>query len=482
MNTKELSMSIHIQVKRCLVVALLMLFFFSHQMYATGNKIKGSIANYTGDKVFLAMIYGGKQYVVDTAITDNGKFLFDSYYDLESGVYLVVLPPAKSFLLLIDRNIPEISFTADNKDVEGTIQFQASPDNTLYYKYLKFFQAKRNELDSIKSTYDTQKSEPDKAALLAKMQQLKKEVLLYQTELVQRNPGTLTAAIVKCELPVDVPAFDGAPEDIQMKKYLFQKAHYFDNIDLKDERLIRAPKNVLVDRVEYYLDNLTPQSPDSINTSVDYILDKCKQTQVTYRFLLTYMFNKYREAKKIGMDGVYVHIAENYIATGKAPWIEEEEKNKVLSAVKAISPTLIGKKAPNFTVQTEDDKNISLYDIQSPYTILIFWAPNCTHCQQSMPQLNTFYKAYKDKGVQVFAVCTKVNEQEKSCWDYIDKNQFTGWINGSDKNGGTSSIQTIYNVKTTPKIYVVDKDKKIIVKDIGVENLEEVFKRLFPTK
>ncbi|MFZ1679310.1 MAG: DUF4369 domain-containing protein, partial [Saprospiraceae bacterium] len=176
-------MSIHMYVKRCFVVGLLMLSFFSHQMYAAGNKIKGSITNYTGDKVFLAMIYGGKQYVVDTAITDNGKFLFDSYYDLESGVYLVVLPPAKSFLLLIDRNIPEFSFTADNKDVEGTIQFQSSPDNTLYYKYLKFFQAKRNELDSIKTTYDAQKNEPDKAALLAKMQQLKKEVLLYQTEL-----------------------------------------------------------------------------------------------------------------------------------------------------------------------------------------------------------------------------------------------------------------------------------------------------------
>ncbi len=482
MNHKELRMSNLLQIKRCYVVGILMLFFFSQPMFASGNKIKGSVANYKGDKVFLAMIYGGNQYVVDTATAINGTFLFDSYYDLESGVYLVVLPPSKSFLLLIDRNISEFSFTADYKDVEGTIQFQASPDNSLYYKYLKFFQVKRNELDSIKSSYDVQKNEPDKAALLAEMQHLKKEVLIYQTELVERNPGSLTAAIVKCELPVDAPAFDGSPEDIQMKKYLFQRSHYFDNIDLADERLIRAPKNVLVDRVEYYLDNLTPQSPDSINKSVDYILNKCKKTEVSYRFLLTQMFNKYREAKKIGMDGVYVHIAEDYIAKGKAPWIEEEEKNKVLSAVKAISPTLIGKKAPNFTVQTEDDKDISLYDIHSPYTILVFWAPNCTHCQQSMPQLNTFYKAYKDKGVQVFAVCTKVNEQEKSCWDYIDKNQFTGWINGSDKKGGASSIQTLYNVTTTPKIYVVDKDKTILVKDIGVENLEEVFKRLLPSK
>ncbi len=182
------------------------------------------------------------------------------------------------------------------------------------------------------------------------------------------------------------------------------------------------------------------------------------------------------------MDGVYVHIAENYMAKGKTPWIDTAQQRQVLEVVKAISPTLMGKKAPNFTVQLEDKKNISLYDIQSPYTVLIFWAPDCLHCQQSLPLLNTFYSTYKDKGVQVFAVCIKLNDQEKNCWTYIDKNQFTGWINASDQTGGDASIQTQYNIKTTPKVYVLDKNKTIVVKDIGVENLEEVFKRLISEK
>ena len=178
------------------------------------------------------------------------------------------------------------------------------------------------------------------------------------------------------------------------------------------------------------------------------------------------------------MDAVYVHLAENYIAKGKAPWIETDERNAVLAAVKLISPTLIGKKAPDFTVQAADGKAISLNSIQSPYTVLFFWAPNCTHCQQSIPQLTKFYDAYKSKGVEVFAVCTKVNEQEKNCWEYLDKNNLTNWINASDKMGGSSSIHTQYNLKTTPKIYVLNKDKTIIAKDIGVEHLEEVMKRL----
>jgi hypothetical protein len=95
-----------------------------------------------------------------------------------------------------------------------------------------------------------------------------------------------------------------------------------------------------------------------------------------------------------------------------------------------------------------------------------------------MPLLNKFSTTYKNKGVQVFTVCTKLNEQEKDCWEYLDKNQFEGWINSSDKMGGSSSIHKLYNITTTPKIYVLAKDKTIIAKDLGVEHLEEVMKRV----
>jgi peroxiredoxin len=463
--------------KRFLIAGLLTMCVFLGNVFAEGHKIQGSIANYDGTVAFLAMMYGGNEYMIDTTNVLNGNFVFETRYHLQSGVYLVILPPTSSFLILVD-DTHTLSFKADIKDINSTIQFEGSVDNTEYYNYLRFFENKRADLDKIKSEYDAQANEADKVELLSKMQGLKNEVVTHQKALVARIPGTLTAAMIKSELPVDVPVYDGSPEEINLKKYLHQKAHFFDNVDIADERLIRAPKNVLVDRVDYYLDNLIPQHPDSLIVAVDDILHKSAKTEVSYRFFLTHMFNKYRDSRSIGMDAIYVHIAENYIAKGKAPWIEEDEKNTVLTAVKNISPTLIGKKAPNFTVQLEEGKDISLYDIESPYTVLFFWAPNCTHCQQSIPVLGNFYNAYKDKGVQVFAVCTKLNEQEKNCWEYLDKNNLHNWINASDKMGGNSAIHTQYNIRTTPKIYILGKDKTIIAKDMGVEHLDEVMKRL----
>ena len=468
-------------LKRSVAVILLTFSFLLGYSHSDGHKIKGMISNYYGSEVFLAMLYGGHQYAVDTAIVENGSFVFDSRYDLQSGVYLVILPPATSFLILIDQNEHEFSFTGEVANINNTIAFNGSPDNTEYYKYLNFFESKKKYLDTLKIDYEAKKEEQDKLALYSKMQQLKKEIIAYQSELVSRLPGTLTAAMVKCELTSELPAFDGSPEEINFKKFQYQREHFFDNTDLADERLIRAPKNVIVDRVDYYLDYLTPQHPDSIINSVDLILAKTAKSDVTYRFFLTHIFNRYREAKSIGMDAIYVHIAENYIAKGKAPWIEGDEKNTILSAVKLVSPTLIGKTAPDFIVQKQDGNDISLHSIQSPYTVLFFWAPNCTHCQQSIPVLSKFYNAYKEKGVQVFAVCTKLNEQEKNCWDYVDKNQLHGWINASDKMGGSSTIHSQYNLKTTPRVFVLDRNKTIIAKDLGVEHLEEVMKRLLAT-
>ncbi len=472
-------LSLHTHIK---VGAFLFSILFVQNIFAaahTDHVIKGTINGYAGKEAFLSMLYGGNQYIMDTAAVTNGSFVFKSHYELQTGVYVVVLPPSKSFFLLVDQNLTDFSFTADFKDIEGTIKFEKSPENNTYYEYLKFIQVKRMELDRIRKEYDAKTSETDKAELLAKMQQFKKEVTTYQSDIVTRMPGTFTAAMIKSELPVELPVFNGSPEEMQMKRYQFQRAHYFDNIDLADERLVRTPKNVIVDRVEYFLDNLTPQQPDSINAGIDFILKKSQNTPEAFRFLLTHIFNKYQESKKIGMDGVYVHIAENYIAKNRTPWIEGEEKKAVLDAAKSLSPTLIGKKAPNFAMTRKDGRELALYDIRSAYTVVMFSSPGCELCQEGMPVLTDFYKTYKSKGVEVLVVCTRLNETEKIC-PPGPTDPLASWITADERMGTSSTVKNDYNIRTTPKILLLDANKTILIKDIGVESLSEVMKRIIP--
>lgn len=463
---------------RLLLVVVLFAFSVNTQLKASHN-IQGQIANYAGDSTaYLAMMYGGYQYVVDSTAIDGGSFEFNTTLTLQSGMYLIVLPPETSFFVLVDANEAEVRLEADFNDISGTIAFENSPDNTIYYEYLRFFENKIAVLDSVKRAYDAQVGEPDKLAILNDMQSLKQEITDYQTNVVETYPDTYTAAMIRCEITVEPPAYTGPPEGMQLAQYTFYKQHYFDNIDLTDERLVRAPKRIIVDKVEFYLDNVVLQHPDSIIAGIDLILSKSMASDVSYRFFLTHLFNRYKDSPNVGMDAVYVHIAQEYIATGKAPWIEDDEKNAVLSAIASVAPTLIGKTAPNFTVQRADDSDISLYDIEAPYTVLFFWAPNCSHCQKSMPALKDFYNKYSQSGVEVFAVCTKFSTQEPACWTYLEEGEMMDWINASDKRNGSSGVLTTYNIRNTPRIFVLSQDKTIMAKDIAVEQLDDIMTRL----
>ena len=60
------------------------------------------------------------------------------------------------------------------------------------------------------------------------------------------------------------------------------KEHFFDNIDIADPCMLRGP--VVFQKVDYYINKLTPQHPDSINVAIDYILNKVKDSPEVFKF------------------------------------------------------------------------------------------------------------------------------------------------------------------------------------------------------
>lgn len=71
-----------------------------------------------------------------------------------------------------------------------------------------------------------------------------------------------------------MPSFEGTKSEVDMQRYLYYKTHYFDHLPIGDQRVLRSP--LLHDRLEYYVEKLTPQEPDSINVALDYIFKKLK--------------------------------------------------------------------------------------------------------------------------------------------------------------------------------------------------------------
>ena len=458
------------------IILLLLIPFVASAQY----EIKGTIESYDQDSIYLGYFFADKQYILDTAYTDEqGSFTFKGDDTLKSGVYLVVMPPDNAFFqILIDEDAPKFSFKSKMSNIEDNMEFENSDDNSLFYQHLNYLSAKRSILQGYQAVLGDSTKTDDHANAQSEIDRLNADVRSFQQNLIEEHPEKLTTVLIKTGLFPDIPEFEGSEEEIQMQKYRYYKEHYFDNLDLGDDRLIRAPRSVMYDRVFYYLEKLTPQHPDSISVSINYLLDKMEPADQTFRYFLVNLYNRYVNSKFVGMDAVYVNIANRYFATGKAPWMDKEELNKILSEVRLTEPTLIGKIAPDFTVQTKDSSDINLYGLDSDYTVLIFWAHDCPHCKKTMPDVPELQDKFKDRGVTFFTVCTKSGSNEPPCWEFVEENELEGILNASDKTGGKSGIMYKYNLKTTPRIFVLDKQKKIISKNIGTEQIEEVLNQI----
>jgi len=110
--------------------------------------------------------------------------------------------------------------------------------------------------------------------------------------------------------------------------------------------------------------------------------------------------------------------------------------------------------------------------------MLVFWDPDCGHCKKEMPKIKEVYDKYRDKGLKVYAVCT---ELEKDKWiNYMDKHQYN-WIDVADFEL-RSPFRELYDISSTPKVFLLDKDKKIIAKKLNHEQLDKVLERMIRKK
>jgi len=230
-------------------------------------------------------------------------------------------------------------------------------------------------------------------------------------------------------------------------------------------------------RIDYYLNKLTPQSPDSIIVVVDRLLEDFKGNDDLRKYYMSYFLNTYSKMKIVGFDAVYVHVAEKYYATGEASWVSEENLGKIMNNAKKLKPILIGKTAPDFTIYKEDKSKFALKDVDTEYTLLFFWAPDCGHCKKAIPHLNDFRDTHKDLDITILSICNKTGDKFEECWSAIEEKDLTGYINLGDQYQ-KSRILSNYYVKSTPKIFILDKEKKILLKDIGAESLPDIFKEL----
>ena len=445
--------------------------FLSGQL-KNGYEINITIMDLQDSTVFLAYHLGDKQYIKDTVKLDrSGNGIFRGQQTLPQGIYMIVLPGRKYFEILISDN-QRFSLSCTFSNYFNTLKFTGSKENSAFVEYQKNWVTMQQTAIAISKRIQNNKQNNDSLKILGSVQKLQEENMkAYLKSVVKANEGNFLGTLVKGLLPIDIPKFTipigyKNPDSIRwVLNYNYNKDHFFDNIDLNDERLIRTP--LLYSRLDSFFTNVLVQSPDTINKEIDKLINKCSSNYKMFQFVSVYLFNHFRESEIMGHDAVMVKIADDIYLSGKADWVTREFKDDLRKQIDLIRPNLIGKKAENMVMDSYKGIFVSLYDVEKDFTVLYFWEPNCGHCQEATPKLKAYYDKPKDYSLEVFAVCTTADKEK---WTkYIEDNKIT-WINGWDPKR-ISHFDFYYNVQSTPTIYVLDKNKKIIAKKLAVEEI-----------
>lgn len=454
-----------------------------------GYKISGTIAGLKDSTVMLAYYFGGKQYVRDTAIVNNGKFVFEGNKELKGGMYLVALNDNKYFDIIIAEQ--NFSFSTSIDDLFGSMLFRGSDENESFYQYLNFITDMQKKVipirEQLKSAEGMLKDE-----LQIKAKEIDKEVKEYRIEFVKNNSDKLFSKILMATTEIEIPEspLDSTGVADKTFPYRFYKKHYWDNVDFSDERMLRTP--FFFSKMDDYLNKFTVQHPDSINVSADILIDKSRANKVIFQYVVSYITSTYERSKIMGMDAVFVHMVENYYITNQCDWVDSTQLVKISDRAQKIAPNLIGREASKFVdfygrpfMKDTSGSIQSLDDIDADYTVLVFFGPTCGHCKKEIPKIKHNIDSLISVGydIKTFAVATEFDKKE---WKKFISDQKTGeWINVADINHdeegnpvASSDWRDKYDIYSTPVVYLLDSNKKIIAKRISHKQLADIISRL----
>ncbi|MDR0367830.1 MAG: DUF5106 domain-containing protein [Bacteroidales bacterium] len=433
--------------------------------------------------LYIATYYEDKTYMYDTLyVSKKEPYTFIMTKDTlpPRGIYLLASQNKVKYLdFVIDSSF---SFTAtvehvDSQAVDLTtdIRFTGSPENeiTLAFMrkmshYQRFIITLGNEIKQAESEENPNQSLIDQYKEERREYQDSMRTFMFDYLDMYKNTLFGKAQLINREVQVPDPPrnADGSLVDSNFAFHYYIN-HYWDYIDLQEPALLSTP--IFYPKLQYYFEKVIPPLVDSIIKYTDLLVEKAEGNPPMYRYLIWYTTSRYERSQYVAHDAVFVHMVKKYYATGRYTWADEAVRERMINKADKLGNILIGKKAPELYMPDTNGRFRSNYESKRKYTVIWFWDLNCGHCKSATPKLVDMYNRVHDSlDFEIYAVAMT---KEKKKWKERIVEKQMPWINviGNESN---IDYRMVYDVTSTPVIFVLDKDKKIIVKKIGVDELE----------
>jgi thiol-disulfide isomerase/thioredoxin len=423
----------------------------------------------------IATYYGNGTYVKDTVKVDaTGKFTLKGNADFPRGIYLAVIND-KNYFEFIVNNDRKFSMETDLQDLAGKMIITGSPENQLFYDYLKYNKARFAEMQALQKLIVRGKTSKDSINLLNdKSDAINKEIIRYKLDIAAKHPSSFVAFFINAMREPEVPDSPILPNGRKDSTFAYRyiRAHYWDGTDFTDDRLLRTP--VFENKLKKYVDKILYQNPDTLIKELDNLIEKARPNAEMFKYMVWFATYHSESSEIMGYDRIFVHVVDTYYLTHQATWERPAVVEKLIKKANKLRPLLIGQIPPNMIMIDTSNLPVSMYSIKSNFLILLFWDPDCGNCEQEIPKLKAFYDKQKDSlGLKIFTVCSDTSLVK---WKSAIRKKKMDWINVDGPRTLTGNYHDQYDVNSTPVIYILNNRKEIIAKRLVTEQLLPFFR------
>ena len=460
----------------CPMFTLLVMLFATVSLSAQGYEIKFSTTKHY-DSLHLKAFDGKKDFVDIQVLPYAKSIVFKGKKALEPGIYLLNGDSLGVTEILISDSKSQ-QFSIIEKD--SVIQLVNSPENEANRQYMsdvKEFDKRLYQLDvefreMQSSNLPQYMMQPFVDSLMARAIRIGEEKTAFQRQKSEQYKQYLLGSIIKSTIDLPNPPREIYSNQRQMQMFIAN--HLYDNYAWEDERMINTPiavnKHKQFANILYFLD---------AEASEPYLRTALKAARANDKVYFSF-FDKMEDilgaTKSVyRVEDLYIIMLKDALAYDKT---DKVRKTRYEAELKHLDKNLNGSVLPNFNLLMSNGDTTTLYDIKSPYILLYFQHPECPTCRQVRGVLKDYPMLNKAIDEGKIVVLTVYFEKDKKVFDnYLKTEANPRWLNSWNYDNEIEKQELFYLV-TIPYMFLIDKDKRVIKKDILYNEIEDYVRSL----
>ena len=216
-----------------------------------------------------------------------------------------------------------------------------------------------------------------------------------------------------------------------------QNTHFWDGIEAFDGPTDENP--ILASQLDFYFDRMVAPLPDSIRLEIDCLVERASFNTDLRDFILWQLLQKYSHPEYMSQDQVFVYLYDQYFSQLKIKDLNETNLPLIHEKAERLRRLALFNIAPSI------DGFLDLQSIESDYTILFFYDHDCDLCHQERNDLDSISAVHPE--IVVLAIDMNTDDVR------------------------VDTLYDLYDIETTPLVYVLDDEKRIIAKKIRAKQI-----------